>query len=479
MSFKVPHEYFKKRASDWNIIGFLNTCELESFQQIIENYLSSLESIIKTESSHKREKAQFLYDKYKKAVEPQTGAEAQGLRPDRVLAKKREEDRPHKQVHIHEPSYFDYGFIHGSVQTINGTITGGTFATGSSESKKDQEKIIHRTEKHKRDEYDTIEEDKSDDAEETVVEDVLFEYAKDLDYESHAHSFIICDHDDKMKTLFSKEDWKELTKKPSLPPVDYEIGKELAKYVKDDLAQLREEVMRSFLKVNEVYDPMEHYFKEWIQITMRHLCNLYENPSAPLCRDQYEDWFTNRCTINSSANRKNRAKKPKQRKLTGRKIDGIIHHPTYNMELGALEECINDIHSISNYFSKTSLLDFLKFLKAIVRSQIIIENNLKSLGFIKQKTSASRPVFGLQFQTGLTRDQFEKNSLPNWFETGLKTGPNDDDFKEEDLISEILGNDQDLSRPVTPPGNKISIVDCFETPHKKKNKPNKKTLALK
>ncbi|CAB5373702.1 unnamed protein product [Rhizophagus irregularis] len=135
MSSKVPHEYFKKRASDWNIIGFLNTCELESFQQIIENYLSSLESIIiKTESSHKREKAQFLYDKYKK-----------GLRPDRVLAKKWEEDRAHKQVHIHEPSYFDYGFIHGSVQTINGTITGGTFATGSSESKKDQEKYFCRT----------------------------------------------------------------------------------------------------------------------------------------------------------------------------------------------------------------------------------------------------------------------------------------------------------------------------------------------
>ncbi|CAB4412972.1 unnamed protein product [Rhizophagus irregularis] len=143
------------------------------------------------------------------------------------------------------------------------------------------------------------------------------------------------------------------------------------------------------------------------------------------------------------------------------------------MELGALEECISWWPSVSYIFAITFsfLLDFLKFLKAIVRSQ--------SLGFIKQKTSASRPVFGLQFQTGLTRDQFEKNSLPNWFETGLKTGPNDDDFKEEDLISEILGNDQDLSRPVTPPGNKISIVDCFETPHKKKNKPNKKTLALK
>ncbi|CAB5373700.1 unnamed protein product [Rhizophagus irregularis] len=310
----------------------------------------------------------------------------------------------------------------------------------------------------------------------TVVEDVLFGYAKDLDYESHAHSFIICDHDDKMKTLFSKEDWKELTKKPSLPPVDYEIGKELAKYMKDDLAQLREEVMRSLLKVNEIYDPMEHYFKEWIQITMRHLCNLYENPSAPLCRDQYEDWFTVNLFGNcfdflmrhpkmstdikrtdapstASANRKNRAKKQKQRKLTGRKIDGIIHHPTYNMELGALEaarsfvndgdrklliesfkmpktlkdilvnmirsnrcKCISWWPSVSYIFAITFsfLSDFLKFLKAIVRSQ--------SLGFIEQKT------------------------------------PNDDDFKEEDLISESL--------------------DCFETPHKKKN-PNKKTPALK
>ncbi|CAG8773085.1 3139_t:CDS:2, partial [Funneliformis caledonium] len=54
------------------------------------------------------------------------------------------------------------------------------------------------------------------------------------------------------------------------------------------------------------------------------------------------------------------------------------------------------------HFSKSSHLDFLKFLKAIVRSQIIIENNLKALGFIEQKT------------------------------------PKEDVFKEEDLISEIL-----------------------------------------
>ncbi|CAI2193263.1 18042_t:CDS:2, partial [Funneliformis geosporum] len=274
----------------------------------------------------------------------------------------------------------------------------------------------------------------------TIVEDVLFEYAKDLDFES-------------------KEDWKELTKKPSLPSVDYEIGKELAKYMKEDLAELRQEVMCNFLKDKEFYDPKEHYLKEWIQVTLRHLCNLYENPSAPLCREQ-----TDAPSI-ASANRKNRARKPKQRNLTGRKIDGIIHHPTYNIELGALEAArsfVNDGDKkllIESFKMPKTLKDILvdmirskrcndeevnklvaiaiKFLKAIMRSQIIIENNLKALGFIEQKTPK-------------------------------------DDFKEEDLISEILGNGQDLSRPKTPE-NTNSIVDCFETPHKKKNKPNKKT----
>ncbi|CAI2192319.1 3665_t:CDS:2, partial [Funneliformis geosporum] len=280
----------------------------------------------------------------------------------------------------------------------------------------------------------------------TIVEDVLFEYAKDLDFES-------------------KEDWKELTKKPSLPSVDYEIGKELAKYMKEDLAELRQEVMCNFLKDKEFYDPKEHYLKEWIQVTLRHLCNLYENPSAPLHPRVSTDIKRTDAPSIASANRKNRARKPKQRNLTGRKIDGIIHHPTYNIELGALEAArsfVNDGDKkllIESFKMPKTLKDILvdmirskrcndeevnklvaiaiKFLKAIMRSQIIIENNLKALGFIEQKTPK-------------------------------------DDFKEEDLISEILGNGQDLSRPKTPE-NTNSIVDCFETPHKKKNKPNKKT----
>lgn len=65
----------------------------------------------------------------------------QGLRPNCKLVRKWNDDYMRKQVYIYKLIYFDYRFIYGSVQTINRTITGGTFATRLFESKKNQEKV--------------------------------------------------------------------------------------------------------------------------------------------------------------------------------------------------------------------------------------------------------------------------------------------------------------------------------------------------
>ncbi|CAG8541030.1 12439_t:CDS:10 [Ambispora gerdemannii] len=66
---------------------------------------------------------------------------------DRELARKWESECASKQVHIHKPTYFDYGSIHGSIYgTVNGTIAGSTFVAGSSESsksKRDREKDLN------------------------------------------------------------------------------------------------------------------------------------------------------------------------------------------------------------------------------------------------------------------------------------------------------------------------------------------------
>uniref|UniRef100_U9UNQ3 Uncharacterized protein n=1 Tax=Rhizophagus irregularis (strain DAOM 181602 / DAOM 197198 / MUCL 43194) TaxID=747089 RepID=U9UNQ3_RHIID len=43
---KIYEYFFKRKSEEWDIIGFLNECHLETKQQLIECYLLSLEEII-------------------------------------------------------------------------------------------------------------------------------------------------------------------------------------------------------------------------------------------------------------------------------------------------------------------------------------------------------------------------------------------------------------------------------------------------
>ena len=62
------HKYFERAYSDWNILGFLNECEVEPFDQKISYYISCLEKIANIkEERYMRKKVQILLDRYKKA----------------------------------------------------------------------------------------------------------------------------------------------------------------------------------------------------------------------------------------------------------------------------------------------------------------------------------------------------------------------------------------------------------------------------
>ncbi|PKC00870.1 hypothetical protein RhiirA5_365382, partial [Rhizophagus irregularis] len=194
-----------------------------------------------------------------------------------------------------------------------------------------------------------------------IVEDVLFKFAKDMDYEHHAHSYIVDFDDENVKALFTDEEWKELTEdRIGVPSVPSDIVKEMARYGKKTVEELRITVMTTYLKDKERYDICKHFNQEWVQMTMRTLCNLYENVDSPLIRSQYEDWYTialfgtciDFCMRDiqlgtdikrtdapsvSSANRKNRGRQANTRKLIGRKIDGIIYSVDRKLEIGAIE----------------------------------------------------------------------------------------------------------------------------------------------
>ncbi|CAG8723353.1 9776_t:CDS:2, partial [Funneliformis caledonium] len=262
-------------------------------------------------------------------------------------------------INVQNPTILESGSIYGGTnygRTINGKTNNMEAEHDiSNEMVNEKGEIVHWTEKHKRDEsprclncdaeinitiFRSIRfcpfcgtniissEDKSspdyDDTDEendaipdnskmrlstgTIVEDVLFKFAKDMDYEHYAHSYIVDFDDEDIKALFDEEEWKELTKdRIGVLPVPHDIAKELTK-------------------------------SKWH-------CNLYENVDAPLIRSQYEDWFivalfgaTDAPSL-SSANRKNRDQKANThtRKLVSRKIDEIIYTVDKLLEVGAIE----------------------------------------------------------------------------------------------------------------------------------------------
>ncbi|RHZ45874.1 hypothetical protein Glove_645g35 [Diversispora epigaea] len=155
---------------------------------------------------------------------------------------------------------------------------------------------------------------------EKIVEDILFNFCKNMDYEHHAHSYIVDFDDENIKALFTDSEWKELTKdRIGVPIISHDIIKELARYEKGTLEDLRTVTMKSFLE-EEKYDIRKHY------TTIKNGFNwpfelLIDAPSS------------------SSANRKNRNRKAntRKRKLVGRKIDGIIYTTDELLEFGAIE----------------------------------------------------------------------------------------------------------------------------------------------
>ncbi|CAG8501466.1 24364_t:CDS:10, partial [Cetraspora pellucida] len=60
-------DYFNRKCSDWNIISFLEECTLQQVDQKISHYLTSLEAIVKVFEGKRRERAQQLLDRYRKA----------------------------------------------------------------------------------------------------------------------------------------------------------------------------------------------------------------------------------------------------------------------------------------------------------------------------------------------------------------------------------------------------------------------------
>ncbi|CAG8603815.1 10206_t:CDS:2 [Cetraspora pellucida] len=341
-----------------------------------------------------------------------------------------------------------------------------------------------------------------------LVEDILFDYVKDRDYEQL-----------KIEELFSDEEWAELTKDNlGIPQVPLNIAKEIARYGNKNLEQLRKTVMESYLPSDVSYDNDQHSDLEWIQMAIRTIVHLYENGNSPLQRNQYEYWYTivlfgtcidmlfrdsklgtdvKRSDVPSyaSSNRKNRNKRT-YRKLVGRKIDGIIYLIEELYEMGAIEGA----RSYAGIHDKKYLDEYFKLPKSL---RDMLADLMKALNYNSMRT-AKVQVFGIihlglrvQFSrlwsAGGSIAIFKKDhplyELPHNFSNDkfmqfLKFLVSTYQYKmilknniqvlherkdnEDTLLDELLN----VGRQQTPPTNTTVnyFADCFRTPRKVRRK---------
>ncbi|CAG8562152.1 3022_t:CDS:10 [Ambispora gerdemannii] len=126
MSENQAYEYFNRRHSEWNILGFLNYCDVEPFGIKIDYYLKCLETMVNREQGDLLGCLIFRWDgKYSRIVNKSIinflNLQCQDPRPDRIMARQWEQERSRKQIHVHQPTYTEI--------SNTGTIYGGTINT--------------------------------------------------------------------------------------------------------------------------------------------------------------------------------------------------------------------------------------------------------------------------------------------------------------------------------------------------------------
>ncbi|CAB5348871.1 unnamed protein product [Rhizophagus irregularis] len=94
------HEYFNRTFSEWNIIDFLDACDLQNFSQKVGIYLKSLEDISDSNKGRRGERAKELLNRYKEE-----------RRPDYFSARKWRDNHESSDaihghsLHLHNPTF--------------------------------------------------------------------------------------------------------------------------------------------------------------------------------------------------------------------------------------------------------------------------------------------------------------------------------------------------------------------------------------
>ncbi|CAG8616568.1 7163_t:CDS:2 [Gigaspora rosea] len=230
------------------------------------------------------------------------------------------------------------------------------------------------------------------------VEEVIYEFARELEFESYLHSFIVNESDAHTKSLFSKEEWKEIntSEVDDRLELEYSLKELLKKYTVDDVEKLREILFEPFIPNGYKYDRKFHFDLDFVNRVYRGMLPLWEVNENPFDSLKLEGWYEMNIwshlidpafyNVNidlirgegmslASSDRKNVERTTSDRKKVGRKGDGVFRLHKDRLEFGAIEAG-RDWEGQCGSKIITDSLKICKMLKDML-NQLAIECNMK------------------------------------------------------------------------------------------------------
>ncbi|CAG8519357.1 7616_t:CDS:2, partial [Funneliformis caledonium] len=415
------YEYFEQKPSTWNIIEFLEQCNLEPFDKKVDRYIRCLRLIASGEQKKRKEMAEQLLSRY-----------SDGNKPDQLLAKDWEKKRKSSKIsggssiHIHNSTLSGNSLaVAGSTSTTKAIIKRKrelrerkpvSYAEDSTDTNISSDPDYEESRRIKR-RFDingstTAESDydlsnferayQSLDPQKTwtlnssgrVVEKVIYDHARKFKHDSYLHSFIINDADQEAKKLFNNDEWNEIfsTNLKQVPKIDKNITDFLKKYTVHELSTFQKVVFEKFFPDNVPYSTDLDY----INLAYRSMYSLWKGESNFNSSSKLEGWFEMNVWAHlvdpafrgmeielvrgegqslSSSNRKNIDRTVNDRKKIGKKGDGIFRLRNNHLEFGAIEAGRNWEGSKGTKFL-TDSLKMCKMLKDIL-NELASECNMK------------------------------------------------------------------------------------------------------
>ncbi|CAB4494746.1 unnamed protein product [Rhizophagus irregularis] len=192
------------------------------------------------------------------------------------------------------------------------------------------------------------------------VEEVIYEFARNLPGETCLHSFIINDAHADVKSLFSEAEWEEITaldvkENPKLERSHREL---MIKYTVKSVKELREIIYDPFIPDGNKYDKSLHHDLDFINHAYRSMLFLWDREENPFDSSKLEGWYEMNVWSNlidptfhdiyidlargegmscASSDRKNIIRTINDRKKIGRKGDGVFRLRGDRLEFGAIE----------------------------------------------------------------------------------------------------------------------------------------------